>query len=46
MLKIVKVVIEIVVGVIVGIMVNDFTKKYVATPLQKFADSVAEKSRN
>ena len=40
--KVAKVVIQIAVGAAVGVMVNDFSKKYVGEPLQKFMDSVAE----
>lgn len=42
--KVAKVIVQVAVGAAVGVMVNDFTKKYVAEPLQKFADSVAEKA--
>lgn len=41
--KVVKVAVQIVVGTAVGVMVNDFSKKYVGEPLQKFMDSLAEK---
>ena len=44
--KVVKVVVQVAVGAAVGVMANDFAKKYVAEPLQKFADSKAEKARN
>lgn len=43
--KVVKVVVQVAVGAAVGVMANDFAKKYVAQPLQKFADSVAEKAQ-
>ena len=45
MSKVVKFIIQIAVGVAMGIMVNDFTKKYIAKPLQKFMDSLSEKSQ-
>lgn len=44
--KVVKAVVQVAVGVAVGVMANDFAKKYVAEPLQKFADAHAEKSHN
>lgn len=44
--KVVKFVVQTVVGVAVGVAANDFAKKYVAEPLQKYADSKAEKTRN
>lgn len=44
MLKVGKVMVQIAVGVAMGVMVNDFSKKYVGEPLQKFMDSVAEKA--
>ena len=44
--KVVKVAVQIAAGVAVGVMANDFAKKYVAEPLQKFADSKAEKARH
>ena len=40
--KVVKVVVQIAVGAAVGTMINDFSKKYVGEPIQKFMDSVAE----
>lgn len=40
--KIAKVVVQIAVGTAMGVMVNDFSKKYVGEPLQKFMDSMAE----
>ena len=40
--KVAKVVVQIAVGVAVGTMANDFAKKYVGEPLQKFMDSMAE----
>lgn len=40
--KVAKVVVQIAVGAAVGTMINDFSKKYVGEPLQKFMDSVAE----
>ena len=40
--KVAKVVAQIAVGAALGVMVNDFSKKYVGEPLQKFMDSVAE----
>ena len=43
--KVVKVVVQVAVGVAVGTMANDFSKKYVGEPLQKFMDSVNEKSQ-
>ena len=43
--KVVKVVVQIAVGAAVGVAANDFAKKYVAEPLQKFADSKAEKAQ-
>jgi hypothetical protein len=43
--KVAKVVVQVAVGTAMGIMVNDFSKKYVGEPLQKFMDSVAEKSQ-
>lgn len=43
--KVAKVVVQIAVGAAVGTMANDFAKKYVGEPLQKFMDSVAEKSQ-
>lgn len=42
--KVGKVVVQIAVGAAMGVMVNDFAKKYVGEPLQKFMDSLAEKS--
>ena len=42
--KVAKFVVQVAVGAAVGVMVNDFSKKYVGEPLQKFADSVAEKA--
>lgn len=42
--KVAKVVVQIAVGAAVGVMVNDFSKKYVGEPLQKFMGSVAEKA--
>ena len=42
--KVVKIVVQVAVGAAVGVMVNDFSKKYVGEPLQKFMDSVAEKN--
>lgn len=44
MLKVGKVMVQIAVGVAMGVMVNDFSKKYIGEPLQKFMDSVAEKA--
>lgn len=44
--KVVKVIVQVAVGAAVGVMANDFAKKYVAEPLQKFADSKAEKAHN
>lgn len=41
--KVAKVVVQIAVGAAVGVMVNDFSKKYVGEPLQKYMDSLAEK---
>lgn len=46
MKDVVKLAVQIGVGIAVGVMAHDFTKKYVAKPLQKFADSVVEKARN
>lgn len=43
--KVAKIVVQVAVGAAMGIMVNDFSKKYVGEPLQKFMDSVAEKSQ-
>ena len=43
--KVAKVVVQVAVGVAVGTMANDFSKKYVGEPLQKFMDSLAEKSQ-
>ena len=43
--KVAKVVVQIAVGAAVGVMVNDFSKKYVGEPLQKFMDSKAEKAQ-
>lgn len=40
--KVAKVVVQIAVGAAVGVMVNDFSKKYVGEPIQKFMDSMAE----
>lgn len=40
--KVAKVVAQVAVGAAMGVMVNDFSKKYVGKPLQKFMDSVAE----
>ncbi len=40
--KVGKIVVQVAVGVAMGVMVNDFSKKYVGEPLQKFMDSVAE----
>lgn len=40
--KVGKIVVQIAVGAAVGVMVNDFSKKYVGEPLQKFMDSMAE----
>lgn len=40
--KVAKVVAQITVGAALGVMVNDFSKKYVGEPLQKFMDSKAE----
>ena len=40
--KVAKVVAQVAVGAAMGVMVNDFSKKYVGEPLQKFMDSVAE----
>jgi hypothetical protein len=40
--KVGKFAVQIAVGVAMGVMVNDFSKKYVGEPLQKFMDSVAE----
>ena len=40
--KVAKVVAQIAVGAAVGVMVNDFSKKYVGEPLQKFMDKMAE----
>lgn len=42
--KVAKIVVQVAVGAAVGVMVNDFSKKYVGEPLQKFMDSVAEKA--
>lgn len=42
--KVGKCVVQIAVGLAMGVMVNDFSKKYVGEPLQKFMDSVAEKN--
>lgn len=44
--KVAKVVVQIAVGAAVGVMASDFSKKYVEAPLQKFVDSLAEKSHN
>ena len=44
--KVVKFVVQAAVGVAVGVAANDFAKKYVAEPLQKFVDSKAEKAHN
>ena len=44
--KVVKFVVQTAVGIAVGVAANDFAKKYVAEPLQKFADSKAEKAHN
>lgn len=44
--KVVKVVVQIAVGAAVGVAANDFAKKYVAEPLQKFVDSKAGKAHN
>lgn len=43
--KVAKFVVQVAVGAAVGVMVNDFSKKYVGEPLQKFMDSVAEKAQ-
>lgn len=43
--KVVKCAVQIAVGVAVGIAASDFSEKYVGKPLQKFMDSVAEKSK-
>ena len=43
--KVVKVAVQIAVGAAVGVMANDFANKYVAKPLQQFADSVVEKAQ-
>ena len=43
--KVAKVVVQIAVGAAVGTMTSDFAKKYVGEPLQKFMDSVSEKSQ-
>jgi hypothetical protein len=43
--KVAKVVVQIAVGAAVGVMASDFSKKYVGEPLQKFMDSVSEKSQ-
>ena len=43
--KVAKVVVQIAVGTAMGVMVNDFSKKYVGEPLQKFMDSLNEKSQ-
>lgn len=40
--KVAKIVVQVAVGTAVGVMVNDFSKKYVGEPLQKFMDSVAK----
>lgn len=40
--KVAKVVVQIAVGAAVGVMANDFSKKYVGEPLQKFMDNIAE----
>ena len=40
--KVAKIVVQVAVGAAVGVMVNDFSKKYVGEPLQKFMDSMAE----
>lgn len=40
--KVAKFGVQVAVGVAMGIMVNDFSKKYVGEPLQKFMDSMAE----
>lgn len=40
--KVAKVVVQIAVGAAVGVMVNDFSKKYVGVPLQKFMDEMAK----
>ena len=40
--EVAKGVVQIAVGVAVGVMVNDFSKKYVGEPLQKFMDKMAE----
>lgn len=40
--KVAKVVVQVAVGAAMGVMVNDFSKKYVGEPLQKFMDSMAE----
>ena len=43
--KVAKFVVQVAVGVAVGTMASDFSKKYVGEPLQKFMDSVNEKSQ-
>lgn len=40
--KVGKFVIQVAVGAVVGVAMNDFSKKYVGEPLQKFMDSIAE----
>ena len=43
--KVAKCVVQIAVGVAVGIAASDFSEKYVGKPLQKFMDSLSEKSQ-
>lgn len=40
--KVAKFVVQVAVGAAVGVAMNDFSKKYIGEPLQKFMDSVAE----
>lgn len=40
--KVGKIVVQVAVVAAIGTMVNDFSKKYVGEPLQKFMDSIAE----
>lgn len=44
MLQVVKIIAQIAVGVAVGSMASDFADKHVGKPLQKFMDSLSEKS--
>lgn len=43
--KVAKIIVQVAVTAAVGVMVNDFSKKYVGEPLQKYMDSVAEKAQ-